>query len=603
MRIRSLALIPLALVGSSGCVLFGGPAGGGSSNAITLGDEVLEADLSVEVQDEITMASVGLGQCSGNANTTAAPAFTFRVGEATSDLVVDLDSVGALSLPDGRYTCISGNPVAADNWPAGTYRVFVYSSTTRRAGGHLRVYAPQRVADRVQRDARVAPRIEFDATQNPKSIERANASPQPAAGTLEPCLEGYGDDRLFIRARLEVAADGRYDIPGIVVDETGSCAPRASHGGRNSFRKPYQLKAGARYVVWSKDDGDLFVEGIDQSLAYPDSESFDLKDHVAFPASVPPESRDKDNCQDTGHPPSARIALDTPTAISVAPLKTTTALADVYGPIGPDAKWNCGVTPKRALMLEKGDYYVWGYGEAGASVVVSHGKADRDPLFTAGPAIADAGSPYWRRLDAHYPFASDRDYRRLFLELPESMFVYATESVSRTKYSSTSSAGYTPPQLQVAAGEPLVEIRDNRYLRADGTVVTDLQTAPESAAITLPKTFYRNEIKNVDWAIAEATEADKAMVDKYETKLGEFRSCVSKYMKKNAPGWGTGKEFVYVDNGESVTQAYFRKADRKCGRKPLAKVENKLMGQVKRSQAKNIEVYRAQVGKRFGLEP
>lgn len=593
-----------ALTSASACGLLGISPGTRSPDAATVGDELIKADLEVEVLDEVTMSDVGLAQCSGNANTTSGPAFTFRVAEATSDLVVDLDSLGALSLPDGRYTCISGNPVAADNWPAGTYRVFLYSSTTRKAGGHIRVYAPEKVAARVEREARVAPRIAFDATQNPKRIEPANASAVPAAATLQPCLEGHGNEQLYLRARLEVAADGRYDVPGIVVDEAGACAPRATHGARSSFRKPYQLQAGKQYVVWSEaDDGGLFVEGIDQPLAFPDAAAFDLTERVAFETTASPDARNKDNCKDMSHEPSGQIVLDDATAVSVAPLRTTEALADVYGPIGPNPKWSCGVTPNQAVVLEAGSYYVWGYGEAGTSLVVSQANAGPDPLFTTGEPITDPQSPYWRRLDAHYPFATARDYKQLFVELPDSMFVFAAGAATRPKYSSSSWAGYTPPKLQVSAGEPLLMIGGNKFLRVDGTVVKDLETVAETSRVTLPTTFFRNEIKDVDWAIAEATPADRDMVDSYETKLSEFRSCVFSFMKNNAPGWGTGYEYVYVDNGESVTQAYFRKADKKCGRKALDAFESKLMTQVERSQTKSIEAYRAQAAQRFGVEP
>ncbi|HRE91548.1 MAG TPA: hypothetical protein PK095_20685, partial [Myxococcota bacterium] len=63
----------------------------------------------------------------GTSFTTPEPAWTFTLPSRMTDLRVWVDAPAVLVLPNDRYVCLQGGNAFYNDWPRGTYKVFLFS--------------------------------------------------------------------------------------------------------------------------------------------------------------------------------------------------------------------------------------------------------------------------------------------------------------------------------------------------------------------------------------------------------------------------------------------------------------------------------------------
>jgi|GEM_PF-3443472 len=551
----------------------------------------------------------------GTSFTTEVPAFTFTLTEPMTDLRVWIDAPAVLVMPaeGSPYVCVKGGVAYYNDWPAGTYEVYLFSSSIG-VGANIRVEMPKRA--RIEADAAVAaaPLLDLDpdAPDNPRWLSF------PGGSGFRPELAGVACGRpgMTPLARLPAKADGKWTIAAARGRSLYLTNPR---GGcmKTDSRSAYHLKADQEYVLWGwrpEDDDDapfeVVIEADDRPRRFspasaPTYELGALEAPLALPSTLKPVEWAPHRlgmCWHMPRTPSFFVKTSEDLGpVSLEPLRHRgkTPKLIVYGPledVKPYRDWNCDETTKVALPARANK--TWAVfvlqkeqKEAGAPIVTIARRLDRKPDPMAAPvAIPDELAVNERRLGYHYPFYGKTSVERFFLEAPERLFVWLGEADG-----------------ELVAHEPLalIGIRDGvaTVARFDGTrheVALAALSGERPEAVALPRRHPPvKTAEDLDHALSMAGPADKDIVDKYTAAEEKFRACVGKYMAKHDPSWGKSYELIYVNSGRNVTDVWFRRADKACNYAALEAHGKRLTRAINRARKKSAAAYLKALKARF----
>lgn len=571
-------------------------------------------ETSVKLQNGEVSVTERFRGC-GTSFTTQEPAWTFTLPSPMTDLRVWVDSPAVLVLPNDRYVCIQGGNAFYNDWPKGTYKVFLFSSSVG-LGANIRVEMPQRA--RAEADAALAKTttLTLDASA-PDNPSYHTLVPGPA---MRPELAGLGcgAPRVVALANLVVPADGPWTLTAKgrrklhVVAGDGRCL------GQSDNTKAFHLKAG-RYAVWGQlsdrnpevtadSPWELELAHDERPLSFSTPPTYDLgalgalEVPLALSSTLTAPSFGPTRrvaCAGISRNPNYFVKVPNTNLgpISLEPLRSPNGKPPrlvVYGPLEsmrPYQVWRCDASP-RAVLNVPGTFAIFLVGpDADQPVVTVARRLDTKPDAMATPMpILDNPSLAERAVTWNYPFYGKTSLERFFLTAPDQLFVYLTA-----------------PHADAPAAEPLALLGFGPDLsivsRFDGTqleVPTAALTTTRPTPIVLPKNPPKVAPANdLDEALSLAGPAEKALVEAYDVAESKYRACVQRYMEKNDPSWGKSYDLIYVASGKNVSDVWFRRADAACGYAGLEARGKRLTADINKSRQKSAIAYFKALQARF----
>lgn len=529
---RSIAMTCLLLP----CVGFAGP--------LTLTDGFEPHPFSQRVQmpnGNVSMLDTPWKKC-GTSDTTREPSFVFTLPAAMSDLELVVDAPGVLIGPDGGFACLRGGPTRFSSWPAGMWKIQLFSSSIS-LGANITLSQPSRVQ---------------------KAADAAKAKVAAAQAAKDELDKAFREARFGEAPRIDL---GKLTEP-VVFDVTTSDAARGPEG--LGFCRGLPLHP-SFFLTGRAHDVELFVWHGPRKIEV----------QVAGPLEkVRVAGQKSDDGDEEGGAVDAHFTCEEDFPWRADRLRGTVAF------------FLTSKKPSESVTL-----IAWDRSQRIAPTWAPRPLPESVPL---GPQRAL--SNYYPLADAEQRHTDingnwmPQQVEGFFRTAPRTLFVSVGKDAE---------ANADRKPVKLTPGEPLLvrswgkeEVSVNRL---DGTYVTvetqDVVELPTPAVLpgnlTAPPV-----IKDVHDALYYATDAEKVFVERYTKLEDELNGCVGGWMEKHDPTWGKSYDLVF-SNGQTMSERKFKEADAACGLPKVEAAGKKLVGEVSGSLKKNLAAYRKALVARF----
>lgn len=512
---------------------------------LTLTDGFEPHPFSTRVQlqnGNVSMLDTPWKKC-GTSSTTKEAAFTFTLTAPMSDLELKVDAPGVLIGPDGGFVCLKGEPMRFNSWPAGTWKVQLFSGSIG-LGANVTLSQPSRVQ---------------------KAAQAAKEKADAAKAEKEALAQSFREARFGEAPRIDL---GKLTEP-MVFDVVTSDEARGPEGLGLCRGLPlhpsFFLTGRAREV-------ELFVwhgpKKLEVQLAGP-LEAVRIKG-----------AKSDDGDDDDGRAVDAHFACEENFPWHAERLKGTVAF------------FLTSKKPSETVTLVAWPRFqhvdiTWAPRPLPESVPLG---AQRE--LSRHYPLADAEQ---RHTDINGTWLPQR-VEGFFRTAPRTLFVSIAKDTE---------ADADGKPVKLTPGEPLLvrswgkeQVALNRL---DGTHVTvepqDVVELPTPAVLP-PNLTTPPPLKTVDDALYYATDSEKALVEKYTRLEEELNGCVGGWMEKHDPTWGKSYDLVF-NNGQTMSERKFKEADRVCGLPKVEAAGKKLVVDVGASLKKNLAAYRKALVARF----